>query len=881
MVGSTLNHYRIVKALGSGGMGEVFLAEDTRLKRQIAIKILPAALAAEPDRLSRFEREAQAVAALNHPNIVTLYSVEQSDASSGSGPVTHFITMEFVDGRTLAEVAARGPLPLKRLLPIALHIVDAVIAAHDRGIVHRDLKPANVMIAAGDRVKVLDFGLAKLREAAESEATATMPTRELTGEGTIVGTVAYMSPEQAEGKAVDGRSDIFSLGVVLYELATGQPPFTGDTSLSVLSSILRDTPKAVNEINPALPRDFARIVRHCLAKDAERRYQSAKDLRNDLEELQQSVQSGEPDGIPAAPTKRTLWPMIAGGAAVVAAALTAAVWLRAGRTHAPAAPPSATHTRLTQAAGVEQFPTLSPDGKWVVYAKGGDLFLQSVTGQTAINLTNDAAGNTMPAFSPDGELIAFRSSRGGGGLFVMGRTGESVRRVAANGFHPAWFPDGRRLVFSTQGAANPESIAAASSALVVVGVDGGEPKPLVSGYYASQPRVSPHGLRVAYWAMRLDAPTERYNRDIWTVDADGRNPVRATTHEATDWNPVWAPDGTWLYFLSNRAGSMNVWRVAVDEASGRTAGDPEPLTAPALYAAHFTLSADGRTGAYVAVVGGDNVARVGFDSRNGTVNGPVQPVTTGTQDFSTYSDVTRDGALVVASTAGRQGREDLYVVSVADGRIRQLTDDFARDRSPRWSPDGRRVFFYSDRGGAYAVWSIDADGGALQQITRGDLRQYPVPSRDGSRMAMGDINTHRLYIYDTTNFAQPVDTPPPIPDPRVLNPMPVDWSPDGRSILFSSAGGNGVWLYSVVNRTYRRLADGGLGGWLQDGRRLVYADRGRLHLFDTASNATREILAMPGENLAGARLAADDSQLFFVHGTTDSDIWIVRFGDQK
>ena len=881
MVGSTLNHYRLVKALGSGGMGEVYLADDTRLKRQVAIKILPAAVAAQPDRLDRFEREAQAVAALNHPNIVTLYSVEQAEASTGLGPPMPFITMEYVDGRTLADLAAKGPVPLERLLAIASQIVDAVVAAHDRGIVHRDLKPANVMVTANDRVKVLDFGLAKLREPADDAAIAGMATREITGEGRIVGTVAYMSPEQAEGKAVDGRSDIFSFGVVLYELATGEPPFKGDTSLSVLSSILRDTPKAVNEMNPALPRDFARIVRHCLIKDAERRYQSAKDLRNDLEELQQYVQSGNLERVRAVPASRALWPMIAGAAAVAVAALAAGVWMRAGA-HPAKGPPSATHTRLTQAAGVEQFPTLSPDGKWVVYTRAGDLFLQSVTGQTAINLTNDAAnGNTMPAFSPDGELIAFRSSRAGGGLFVMGRTGESVRRVAAGGFHPAWFPEGHRLVFATQGAAQPESIASASSALLAVDIDGGEPKPLVSGSYASQPRVSPHGLRIAYWAMQLDESTERYNRDIWTVDADGRHPVRATTHEANDWNPVWAPDGHWLYFLSNRAGSMNLWRVAVDEASGRTAGDPEPLTAPALYAAHFTLSADGLTGAYAAFVSGDNIARVAFDSRSGTVNGPVQPVTTGTRDFSAYFDVTRDGARVVTSTAGRQGREDLFIVSVADGRIRQLTDDFARDRSPRWAPDGRQVFFYSDRGGTYAVWSVDTDDGALHQVTHGELRQYPVPSRDGSRMAMGNINAHRLYIYDTANFAQPVDTPPPVPDPRVLNPMPVDWSPDGRSILFSSAGGNGVWLYSVLNRTYMRLADGGLGGWLRDGRRFVYADRNRLHLFDTATNATREILAMPGENVSGARLAADDSQLFFAHGTTDSDIWLVRFGDRK
>ncbi len=230
MVGSTLNHYRLVKALGSGGMGDVYLAEDARLKRQVAIKILPAALAAQPDRRERFEREAQAIAALNHPNIVTIFSVEQAGPSTlrepqgrpeqGRGTTrsgqadTHFLTMEIVDGRTLAGVLPKGGLPVKRLLVVARQVVDAVIAAHDHGIVHRDLKPANVMVTASDRVKVLDFGLAKLREVADAAIAASMPTREFTGEGKIVGTVAYMS-EQAEAKAVDGRSDIFSIGVML------------------------------------------------------------------------------------------------------------------------------------------------------------------------------------------------------------------------------------------------------------------------------------------------------------------------------------------------------------------------------------------------------------------------------------------------------------------------------------------------------------------------------------------------------------------------------------------------------------------------------------------------------------------------------------------
>src|SRR3954468_8511576 len=245
----TLGHYHIVESIGEGGMGEVYAAEDTRLHRRIALKVLPRLLADDPERRLRFEREAQAIAALNHPNIVTIYSVEEANG-------TPFLTMELVDGKPLTEVIPRGGLAVPELLKIAIAISDAIAAAQNRGITHRDLKPANVMVTAEGRVKVLDFGVAKLRDlelASAGDDLTRGPTRELTGEGKIVGTVAYMSPEQAEGKTVDERSDLFSLGVILFELATGDRPFKGDTSLSVLSSILRNTPQPVTDLNPALP----------------------------------------------------------------------------------------------------------------------------------------------------------------------------------------------------------------------------------------------------------------------------------------------------------------------------------------------------------------------------------------------------------------------------------------------------------------------------------------------------------------------------------------------------------------------------------------------------------------------------------------------------
>jgi serine/threonine protein kinase/tetratricopeptide (TPR) repeat protein len=284
VIPETLAHYRILRLLGRGGMGEVYLAKDSRLDRTVALKVLAGHVAADPERRQRFDREAKAIAALNHPNIVTIHSVEEDQ-----GVV--FLTMELVEGTTLGELITPGGMALGTLLKLAIPLADAVGAAHQRGITHRDLKPANVMVTADERVKVLDFGLAKLQDdLASLEQTATL---EATGEGRIVGTVAYMAPEQAEGKRVDHRSDVFALGTVLFEMATGQRPFTGDTSVSVLSAIIKDTPKSVTDLRGDLPRELAKIVRRCLQKNPDERYQTAKDLRNDLRNLQEELASGE------------------------------------------------------------------------------------------------------------------------------------------------------------------------------------------------------------------------------------------------------------------------------------------------------------------------------------------------------------------------------------------------------------------------------------------------------------------------------------------------------------------------------------------------------------------------------------------------------------
>ena len=412
MVGTQLNHYEITARLGQGGMGEVFVAQDTRLNRKVALKVTRQEVAADADRRARFEREAQAVAALNHPNIVTIHSVEEGRNSAGA---VLFITMELVEGRTLTELLPRNGFALNKLLEIAVPLADAVSTAHRAGITHRDLKPDNVMIDANGRLRVLDFGLAKLSEstlgdsAASQLATKTVATQE----GKILGTVAYMSPEQAEGKPVDERTDVFSLGTMLYQLATGRQPFQGDTSMSTISSILRDDPQPIAELNASLPRDLGRIVRRCLAKAPDRRYQTALDLRNELEELKRDVDSGEivAESTSVAPFRRPrTWGFLALAAGVlIAATLLVARFAGGGLTRPET---EVLNMRRLMTQGEPLCAAISPDGRMVAHANRGDeggttLWLTQISTMKKLELVTTDETIDSVTFVDDGEFVNY------------------------------------------------------------------------------------------------------------------------------------------------------------------------------------------------------------------------------------------------------------------------------------------------------------------------------------------------------------------------------------------------------------------------------------------------------------------------------------------
>ena len=875
--GSKLGPYEILAPIGAGGMGEVYRARDPRLSREVAIKVLPAATSADPERLRRFEQEARAASALNHPNIVAIHDIG-SDPSSKAP----YVVQELLEGETLRERIGGTALAPRRTIEIARQIALGLAAAHEKGIVHRDLKPENVFLTSDARVKILDFGIAKLTQPEGSVSSQTsLPTQSQgTEPGVVIGTIGYMSPEQVRGKPVDARSDIFSFGAILYEMLSGHRAFRGDTAADTMTAILKEDPPELSETNKNIPPSLQRIVRHCLEKSPEARFRSASDIAFDLEAI--SDTSAEARAPVATGGTRTRFARTAIGAAMAAALLFLAY--RAGlRSPAAAASPplQAYFTQLTSDPGVEEYPALSPDGKLLAYVSratgNADIYVLRVGGKNPINLTKDEpAEDIEPAFSPDSSQIAFRSERQGGGIFLMGSTGESVRRLTDTGYTPAWSPDGKQIVFVTESIHDPLD-RGYTSELWSIEVATGAKRKLYGGD-AVQPSVSPHGLRIAFWGLSHGS-----QRDLFTIPlkglASGEKPVAVTDDPPVDWNPVWSPDGRFLYFGSNRGGTLNLWRTAIEEASGKPLGVPEPLTTPSRWSGFFSVTGDGTRISYLALDEMTSIERLAFDSTTGRPIGGAAPILRGSLNLI-EPDISPDGEWIVLRSTGAQ--DDLYLLKSDGSALRQITADAWRDRTPMWSPDGKRIAFHSDRSGRYEAWSIQPDGSGLTQLTHSKDHEVLQPrwSPDGSRIAWED-GDHAGIIDVSKAGAQSDEELPRVSE--TLTFYPRSWSPDGRSIYGTAAGAGsrdaGVWIYSLDTRRYEKLTDIGADPKpLRDGQRILYERIGQLKLYDRRTRESSLVGTSasyqtgPGQNAFA--ISQDDRWLCTVHDVSEGDVWM-------
>ena len=871
MIGRVIAHYRILGPLGGGGMGVVYKAQDLSLERVVALKFLPPELSRDPDAKSRFLQEARAASALDHPNICTIHEVGETDEGQ------LYLAMACYDGETLKQRLRHGPLPIDDALEAAQQIARGLVKAHRNGIVHRDIKPANLMITTDEIVKILDFGIAKLAGAAG-----------LTRIGSSLGTPGYMSPEQARGEEVDPRTDVWSLGAVLYEMVTGRRPFRGEHDQAVLYALFNQEPEPVAQLRPEAPPELVRIIGRMLAKDPDQRYLTAAEALADLRALYGPVtgtgtrtgMTGAMTGTTSAPAlplpatrrRRRLGAGVSAAALLLAAGLAGYFMLRPGRQSSGLLHPK--FDRLTDFPGKETYPSLSPEGTYFAYARsvGGrsHIYWQRVKGANPTDLSKDSTSDdTQPAYSPDGQQIAFRSERDGGGIFLIGATGESVHRLADSGFNPAWSPDGSEIAYATEGVTDPTSRRSVSQ-IWRIRVATNEQHLVVSGD-GVQPSWSPNGLRIAYWGRDPDSA----QRTIWTIPVAGGQARAVISDDHLNWNPVWFPDGKSLYFASNRDGPMNLWRIAIDESSGKPLGDPEPMAAPTQWGAFISFSRDGRRFVYATDDGKSNLERIAFNPVAAAVLGTPAAVTEGQRDIVTF-DPAPDGKSIVYSTAAP--REDIFVIHADGTGSRQLTDDKFKNRVPRWSPDGSLIAFYSSRGGTIQGWTIRPDGSDARLISAASQLLNPVWSPDGKTIAC-NVGVH--YDLCLIDFTRPLPARRLVPLPHPGKPFyPYSWSPDGKRLAGQSED-PGIFIYSLASRGYERFTGDPLAvfpNWVHDSRRLLFLREGRVFIGDTMTRSSRELLKPPANSaFLAAFTSPDDAVLYTLRSIEEGDIWSGAF----
>jgi eukaryotic-like serine/threonine-protein kinase len=745
MVGTRVAHYDILAVLGAGGMGVVYKAYDTRLDRYVAIKALNASRVADEGRRQRFIQEAKAASTLNHPGIITIHDFITVDGLD-------LIVMEFVQGKTLEQLSDHKAVSVRKVLDFATQAAQALAKAHAAGIIHRDLKPSNIMVTDDGRVKILDFGVAKLTALGDVDSldAATDPTHtrsaadlNLTVEGRVVGTVAYMSPEQATAQKLDARSDIFSFGAVLYELVTGAKAFEGSSTISTLAAVVSHDPKPPTELRTRIPRELERVILRCLRKDPARRYQHLDDVAVELEDIRVET-SSVVTAAQVAAHKRTTLRRVTALAALIVAGIAAFVWYW----RRPAAVPPMVRPMVTT-SGDQVNPSLSPDGTQVAFMWNGEkrqnqnIYVQQVDGEQALQLTTDPAPDGAPSWSPNGTELAF--VRDGGTHATIYRTRPIPdAAVRVTDFIPsvfpvhmwlttlAWLPNGKQLAIAERTQDGKES------RISVVSLERDEKQtiltlPLETGAHLF-PAVSPDGSAVAFAVCRASW-SDRCTINVAPLQPGAQPQVLVARNDSVR-GLTWARDGRSIIYGSLIAGSRSfLWRVS------KSGGEPARLDLAGDTSAYPSAARSAEGLAYQRMGADPNIWRFDADGSRTSI------ASSSLTEFD--AQLSPDGKKIAFRTDRSTKGPEIWTANADGSNPVRLTQPTRSQGSPRWSPDGRKIAFDGeDDNGDASIYVIDADGGQPQQLTpTGTHENLPSWSRDGQWLYFTSSRTGRRDVY--------------------------------------------------------------------------------------------------------------------------------------